>query len=300
MAAASGPDGFVIIDKPAGMTSHDVVAHVRRVLKTRKVGHGGTLDPMATGVLVVGVGVATKALQFVSGSEKSYEATIRLGQTTVTDDAEGDLLETRDTSAITDAEIIDWASRHIGEILQVPSKVSAIKVAGERAYDRVRAGENFELAARPVRIFIFEVTDIRRTDGCVDVDVFVKCGSGTYIRSLARDMGRDLGVGGHLTYLRRLSVRDFTIEGCITLEQLDADKQLSCDVRTGLARVMPELLLDDVNVKKVSQGQRLAHAGADMEAVSLISESTGVVVGIGHIAGNRVRFHAVFNTGMAG
>ena len=204
--------GLVVVDKPAGMTSHDVVARVRRVLATRKVGHAGTLDPMATGVLVLGVGRATRLLGHLTLTDKAYDATIRLGARTTTDDADGEVVETVRTDAVSDDAVRSGLARMVGEIDQRPSSVSAIKVDGKRAYARVRAGEDVELPARRVRIDAIDVLGVRHGDGVVDVDVAVRCSSGTYVRAIARDLGEALGVGGHLTALRRTAVGPFTLD----------------------------------------------------------------------------------------
>ncbi len=212
--------GVVVVDKPAGSTSHDVVSRIRRLAGTRRVGHAGTLDPMATGVLVVGIGRATRLLGHLALTEKAYEATIRLGASTRTDDAEGEVTGCCDTSRLAQAEIVSRAAEFVGELDQVPSAVSAIKVDGQRSYARVRRGESVELAARPVHVSRFDVVAVRRGDAVVDVDVSVTCSSGTYIRALARDLGSRLGVGGHLTALRRTRVGPFGLPQARTLEQL--------------------------------------------------------------------------------
>ncbi|MFR9775498.1 tRNA pseudouridine(55) synthase TruB [Micromonospora sp. MS34] len=215
-------DGLIVVDKPAGMTSHDVVVRIRRLARTRRVGHGGTLDPMATGVLVIGVGRATRLLTYVIGAGKSYTATIRLGQATVTDDAEGEVLATTPTSGITDDAVRAALLALTGEIDQVPSAVSAIKINGERAYKRVREGESVELPARRVTVSRLDVLAIRRdSPDVVDVDVDVTCSSGTYIRAIARDAGLALGVGGHLTALRRTAVGGFPLAEAATLDELE-------------------------------------------------------------------------------
>ena len=210
------PSGLLIVDKPAGWTSHDVVARVRRLAGTRKVGHAGTLDPMATGVLLIGVNRATRLLGHLAGKDKSYTATIRLGQATVTDDAEGDVVSEAGAGGVTAGAITAALPDFTGVISQVPSSVSAIKVAGKRAYAVVRAGGEVELAAREVTVSRFEVLDIRAgfvgTLAVLDVDVVVDCTSGTYIRALARDLGRVLGCGGHLTVLRRTRVGAFGLD----------------------------------------------------------------------------------------
>jgi tRNA pseudouridine55 synthase len=247
--------GVVVVDKPAGITSHDVVAQVRRLAGTRKVGHAGTLDPMATGVLVVGVNRATRLLGHLLLTDKAYEATIRLGASTTTDDAEGEVTSTRPAGHLADDAIHTALDRFVGDIEQVPSSVSAIKVDGRRAYDRVRAGEEVELAARRVRIDEIEVRGISR-DGhadVVDVAVGVRCSTGTYIRSIARDLGEALDVGGHLVSLRRTAVGPFGLDVARTLDELadtfelvpmenvarmafasyDLDEQQAADVRFG-------------------------------------------------------------------
>ena len=216
-------DGLLIVDKPAGLTSHDVVARVRRLAKTRRVGHGGTLDPMATGVLVVGVNRATRLLTYVIGARKRYTATIRLGETTVTDDAEGDVTAAVAVSGVTDDVVRAALAEQSGEIEQVPSSVSAIKIDGRRAYQRVRAGESVGLPARRVTVFRLDVLDIRRPQGrdVIDVDVDVECSSGTYVRAIARDAGRVLDIGGHLTALRRTAVGGFTLAEAASLTELE-------------------------------------------------------------------------------
>lgn len=215
------PDGLVIVDKPAGLTSHDVVGRMRRIAGTRRVGHAGTLDPMATGVLVIGIEKATRLLGHLALTEKTYEATIRLGQATVTDDAEGEVTATTPAGDVSREAIDEGVAGLSGPIMQVPSKVSAIKVDGKRSYARVREGEEVELAARPVTVSRFDVHDVRREADLIDLDVTVTCSSGTYIRALARDLGAHLGVGGHLTMLRRTAVGPYTIDGARTLEQLE-------------------------------------------------------------------------------
>jgi tRNA pseudouridine55 synthase len=222
------PDGLVIVDKPSGFTSHDVVAKMRGIAKTRRVGHAGTLDPMATGVLVLGVEKATKLLGHLALTEKEYLGTIRLGQNTITDDAEGEITSSSDASGITRDAIDAGITKLTGDIMQVPSKVSAIKIDGVRSYKRAREGEDFEIPARPVTISSFSVYDVRDAvaeDGTpvLDLVVSVVCSSGTYIRALARDLGADLGVGGHLTALRRTRVGPYKLDTAHTLDQLQEE-----------------------------------------------------------------------------
>ncbi|WZU32342.1 tRNA pseudouridine synthase B [Rhodococcus ruber] len=235
--------GLLVVDKDAGMTSHDVVARCRRLLGTRKVGHAGTLDPMATGVLVLGVERATKILGLLALTTKAYAATIRLGQSTVTDDADGEVLATTDAAAVTDEAIATAVAALTGDISQVPASVSAIKVDGKRAYARMRDGEAVELAARPVTVSRFAVLarrEVRADRGCfVDLDVEVECSSGTYIRALARDLGSALGVGAHLTALRRTRVGPFGLEHARTLAQLEDDPTVSLDIDAAIRTAFP-------------------------------------------------------------
>jgi tRNA pseudouridine55 synthase len=222
------PDGLLVVDKPAGWTSHDVVARVRRLAGTRKVGHAGTLDPMATGVLVLGIDKGTRLLTYLVGTDKEYLATVRLGVVTATDDAEGEVVTTADASAVRLDDVAAAMAPLTGPISQVPSSVSAIKVDGRRAYARVRAGEDVELAARPVTVHRFDLLDARPATGpdglgVLDLDVVVQCSSGTYVRALARDLGTALGVGGHLTALRRTRVGGYGLGVARTLGQLEAE-----------------------------------------------------------------------------
>lgn len=214
--------GLVVVDKPAGMTSHDVVARVRRAVGTRKVGHAGTLDPMATGVLVLGVERATRLLGHLMLTEKAYDATVRLGVSTTTDDAEGEVIASTPAAHLQPGLVLAEFEEQVGDILQVPTAVSAIKVDGKRAYQRVRDGEQVELKARPVTVHSLEVLDQRIEGDHLDVDIRVRCSSGTYIRAIARDVGAALGVGGHLTALRRTAVGAFTLDGAnVDFEDLE-------------------------------------------------------------------------------
>jgi tRNA pseudouridine55 synthase len=266
MAEQAVTDGLIIVDKAPGMTSHDVVARCRRIARTRKVGHGGTLDPMATGVLVIGVGRATRLLTYVVGTDKVYRATIRLGQSTVTDDAEGEVIATVPAAGVCDDRVRAELAALTGEIEQVPSAVSAIKVNGVRAYKKVREGETVELAARRVTISRIDVFALRRDGDFLDVDVEVACSSGTYIRAVARDLGAALGVGGHLTALRRTAVGGFTLDEAYTLEALAALAESGRDPVTlplaqALARAMPVRSVDEREAKILSHGGPLAAVG---------------------------------------
>lgn len=256
-------DGVLVVDKPGGWTSHDVVARVRRLASTRKVGHAGTLDPMATGVLVVGIGRATRLLTYVTGADKDYTATVRLGSTTTTDDAEGEPVAVVDAGHVTRDAVEAGAAALTGDLQQVPSAVSAIKVDGQRAYARVRAGEDVELAARPVRVARFDVLDVRpaTADGhaVLDVDVAVTCSSGTYVRALARDLGAALGVGGHLTALRRTRVAGYGLDVARTLDDLARTPQDSAvpvvPIADAARAVLPALDLDERDARALTYGQ---------------------------------------------
>lgn len=255
------PPGLVIVDKPGGMTSHDVVGRCRRLFGTRKVGHAGTLDPMATGVLVVGIERATKILGLLTATDKSYTATIRLGQTTSTEDAEGEVLQTVSAAGVTEEQITAAVGELRGEIDQVPSTVSAVKVGGTRSYQLAREGRAVELAARRVRIDRFDVLAVRRAAATVDVDVAVDCSSGTYIRALARDVGAALGVGGHLTALRRTRVGRFGLEQARTLEQLGDNAELSYSLDEACLLSFPRRDLTAQETEDARHGRPLAPAG---------------------------------------
>ena len=289
----SPSSGLVIVDKPAGWTSHDVVARVRRLAGTRRVGHAGTLDPMATGVLVLGIERATKLLTYLVGARKSYDATIRLGAATVTDDAEGEVLARTDASGVTDLDIEKALVPLRGDIQQVPSAVSAIKVDGKRAYARVRAGEEVELPARPVTVFRFAAHRARRSvvEDCavVDVDVTVDCSSGTYVRALARDAGATLGVGGHLIALRRTAVGPYQLDAARTLDQL-AEQFSVMPVADAVRAAFPVRDLTADEARRLVHGQRIAATGLgegpvgafapDGTPVALISENGPTVTSL--------------------
>ncbi|WP_343035652.1 tRNA pseudouridine(55) synthase TruB [Isoptericola sediminis] len=285
----TAPDGLLIVDKPAGWTSHDVVGRCRRLAGTRKVGHAGTLDPMATGVLVVGVGRATKLLTYVVGADKAYRATIRLGVSTTTDDAEGETLEARGVGEGVDpAALGRQVAALTGDIRQVPSTVSAIKVDGRRAYARARAGEEVELADRPVTVSSFEVLESRPAtadDGVavLDVDVEVVVSSGTYVRALARDLGEALGVGGHLTALRRTRVGGYPLDRARTLEELeaqaDADGVLATLPLGDAARsTFPVRELTDAEARALGYGQWVTPTGMRGTVAGLAPDGTLVAL----------------------
>jgi len=261
----SGP-GIVVVDKPPAMTSHDVVGRCRRIFATRRVGHAGTLDPMATGVLVIGVERATKILGLLTAATKSYTATIRLGQSTSTDDAEGELVDSVAAGHLTHEAIEAAVGALRGDIHQVPSTVSAIKVGGKRAYRLVREGQTVELEARPVRIDRFDVCGLRPGPqglDVVDVDVEVDCSSGTYIRALARDLGAALGVGGHLTALRRTRVGRFGLDQAHSLDELAERPRLSYSLDEACLLIFARRDLSADEAEAGANGRSLPPAGID-------------------------------------
>ena len=278
------PEGFLVVDKAPGMTSHDVVAVARKSLGTRKVGHAGTLDPMATGVLVLGFGNGTRLLQYITDGDKSYMATIVLGTSTITDDHEGEVIKTSDTSTVVDEDIRKYLGEMVGVIQQRPSSVSAVKVDGERAYDRVRAGESFELEARTITISQLDIREIRRLETSIEVDIEVTCSAGTFIRAIARDLGIALGVGGHLRALRRTRVAGFEISKAITFDALKAG-EFSPLVLADVARTtfaVRELALDEV--QELSFGRPLT-ACASNELYAALSPDNRLIALLKNLEG---------------
>ena len=285
--------GIVVVDKPAGLTSHDVVGRCRRIFGTRKVGHAGTLDPMATGVLVVGIERATKILGLLTATSKSYAATIRLGRTTTTEDAEGEVLQDVPAGHITDEQIEAGIAALRGDISQRPSSVSAVKVDGKRAYQLVREGQDVQLAERAVRIDRFEVRAVRRVGEFVDVEV--DCSSGTYIRALARDLGAALradgpepaSVGGHLTALRRTRVGGFGLEHARTLEQLTDQPTLSYDLDAACLSSFPRRDITAEQAVDCAHGRPLAPAG--MAGTYAATDPDGRVIALLEDRGERTK-----------
>lgn len=256
-------DGFLVVDKAPGMTSHDVVAIGRRALNTRKVGHAGTLDPMATGVLVLGFNNGTRLLQYITDGDKSYTATIVLGASTTTDDHEGEITATTDASQVSDEEVKRILATMVGEIMQRPTNVSAIKVDGKKAYDRARSGEEFELPARKVTISQLDILDIRHKDATTLVDIAVTCSAGTYIRAIARDLGAELKVGGHLNVLRRTRVAGFTLDQSVDIAQLKGGNFSTLDLADVARTTFAVRELNEDEVKELSFGRPLAANAGD-------------------------------------
>jgi tRNA pseudouridine55 synthase len=263
--------GLVLIDKPTSWTSHDVVAKVRKAVGTKKVGHAGTLDPLATGLLVLGIESGTKLLTFLVGADKTYEATIRLGQQTISDDSESEVISSAspdEIAKLSDEDIAREIAKLTGVIMQTPSSVSAIKVAGKRAYDLVRAGEEVELKAREVNIYSFEMLSVTRVSRFLDVQVRVECSSGTYIRALARDLGNLLGVGGHITALRRTKVGHFDVSDANSIEEL-SELRLT-ELAAAARQLFPVIELTESEVTDLIHGKR----------ISAKSEVTGLAAGL--------------------
>ena len=295
-------DGLLVVDKPAGWTSHDVVGRARRLCGTRRVGHAGTLDPMATGVLVLGVNRATRLLTFLVGCDKTYTATIRLGQSTITDDAEGEVTTSTAADGVTAGALRAAVLALTGDIEQVPSAVSAIKIKGERSYARVRAGEDVELAARPVTVSRFDILATRRAEAdglpVLDVDVDVEVSSGTYVRALARDLGAALGVGGHLTALRRTRVGSFALEQAHTLAALEAALERGELPLVPIAEAarggFTARELDEAQARAVGYGQRVASAQPGRSEPVAAFAPDGTLVAMLDESGTKARALVVF------
>jgi tRNA pseudouridine55 synthase len=285
-------DGFLIVDKEPGMTSHDVVAMGRKALGTRKVGHAGTLDPMATGVLVLGFGNGTRLLQYITDGDKSYTATIVLGASTVTDDHEGDILQSTDAHAVDDNDITRILSAMVGTIAQRPSSVSAVKVGGERAYDRVRAGEVFELAARTVTISSLHVLQIRHCETTTEVDIDVTCSAGTFIRAIARDLGDELKVGGHLRTLRRTRVAGFTLDVATSITNMKEKNFLALDLTDVARRTFSTRALSADEVRELSFGRALSPSTSDEITAAISAEN--ILIALLKNDGDKAKPVAVF------
>lgn len=261
---AQPASGLILVDKPAGWTSHDVVSKTRKIAGTRKVGHAGTLDPMATGMLVIGFNKATRLLTYIVDTTKTYRATIRLGHSTTTDDADGEITQTRYANAVTETQLRQGIAELTGTIQQVPSAVSAIKIDGKRAYQRVRAGETVTIPAREVTVHRFDIQDIRRApDGkTIDLDVEVECTAGTYIRALARDLGEALDTGGYLTVLRRTAVGPYRVEDAVTIEEL-AQSFVYTDLSTATSRLFETRIVSNQEGLDLIHGRRISPSATD-------------------------------------
>jgi tRNA pseudouridine55 synthase len=284
--------GLLIVDKPQEWTSHDVVARIRKLAGTRRVGHAGTLDPMATGVLVVGVEKATRLLGYLALTEKEYTGTIRLGQATDSDDADGTVTAEVPAANVTEADLRRAVERQTGDIQQVPPGVSAIKVAGQRSYRLARAGTAPQLAARAVTVRVFAIDAIRPDGDVVDVDVRVTCSSGTYIRALARDVGAELGVGGHLTALRRTRVGPYPISSARTLDEL-AERLDLTSLADAAAAAFPRRDLTPDEARLVAHGGKLPTLGTGADPVAAFGPD-GSLIALLTEDGNRARSLAVF------
>lgn len=282
--------GLVVVDKAPGMTSHDVVARVRRLAGTRKVGHAGTLDPMATGVLVLGINRATRLLGHLMLTEKGYDATVRLGVATTTDDAEGEVVSTASTAGVTEDAVRAALATFVGDVEQVPTAVSAIKVDGKRAYQRVRDGEQVELKARPVTIHELSVGEVRLGDDHADVDVSLRCSSGTYVRAVARDTGALLGVGGHLTALRRTAVGEFDLAAAATLDELSESFRM-VPIAEAARASFPGVDLDDAQAADVRFGRAL---DLDLDGLTAVFAPDGTFLALYEPKAGTARAAAVF------
>ena len=272
--------GFIVVDKDSGFTSHDVVAIARKSLSERRVGHAGTLDPFATGVLVLGVGNGTRLLQYITDGKKSYEGIIRLGSATTTDDLTGETVSSNlvGLSEIADDAIVSALELQIGEIYQRPSNYSAIKIDGKRAYELARAGVDIELKERRVSIYSLKVLQITRHESGIDIEISVDCSAGTYIRSIARDLGERLAVGGHLIALRRTAVMPFTLAEAMSIDQLRATPQL-LSIDGAIERIFPRRTLTIEEVASVSHGRSIELA-AERERKSAAFTPEGTFIAL--------------------
>lgn len=285
-------DGFLIVDKEPAMTSHDVVAMGRKALGTRKVGHAGTLDPMATGVLVLGFGNGTRLLQYITDGDKSYQATIVLGASTITDDHEGEVVASRDASQVEDEQIRRILNAMVGTISQRPSSVSAVKVGGERAYDRVRAGEVFELAPRTITISSLTIQDIKHLATTTEVDIDVTCSAGTFIRAIARDLGDELGVGGHLRSLRRTRVAGFALDIATSITELKEKTFTALNLTDVARRTFAARELSIEEVRELSFGRSLSPSLTEEITAAISSEN--ILIALLKNADNQAKPVAVF------
>jgi tRNA pseudouridine55 synthase len=283
-------DGFLIVNKAGGFTSHDVVAMARKKLKTKKIGHAGTLDPMATGVLVLGVGIGTKLMSLIVEGKKRYQGTIRLGSNTTTDDREGEVINSFDTKEISDQDIKVELNKFVGKIAQKPSSVSAIKIDGKSAHERVRAGEVVDIPARPVEIYELQILSINRDEGYIDIEIDVACSAGTYIRSIARDLGQALNNGGHLTKLNRSEVVPFNLGDSAALE----DAEL-ISISDGLTKILPSRQLTPQEEREIFFGRAISKSESDLTAAYKVDGDFAALLTNKELGGNIMSFPSLVN-----
>jgi len=292
-------NGFVIVDKPLGMTSHDVVHQIRKICNTKKVGHAGTLDPEASGVLVVGLGKATRLLTFIVSDNKTYQATIRLGQNTTTDDAQGEIISENSCENISDEAISNCLFSFIGDLDQVPSSVSAIKVGGKKAYEIVRSGEKVELTPRHIHISAIDLHEIKRQNNLIDISVTVHCSSGTYIRALARDIGKKLNVGGHIISLRRIQSGRYKITDAIKLENLNIDKINLISMANVAMELFPSVKVELDEIQDLIHGRFIRKTHEPAQTIALIDKKPSLVA-LAQGDGVMLKPQVVFASGIGG
>ena len=292
-------NGFVIVDKPLGITSHDVVHKIRKICNTKKVGHAGTLDPEASGVLVVGLGKATRLLTYIVADNKTYQATIRLGQNTSTDDAQGEITSENDCKNITDQEISNCLLSFIGDIDQVPSSVSAIKVGGKKAYEIVRSGEKVELTPRRIHVSAIDLHEIKRTNNLIDLSVTVHCSSGTYIRALARDIGKKLNVGGHVTSLRRIQSGRYKITDALNLENVNVDKIKLISMADVAMELFPSVKVELDEIQDLIHGRFIRKTHEPAQTIALVDKKPSLVA-LAQGDGVMLKPQVVFASGIGG
>lgn len=292
-------NGFVIVDKTLGITSHDVVHKIRKICNTKKVGHAGTLDPEASGVLVVGLGKATRLLTYIVADNKTYQATIRLGQNTSTDDAQGEIMSENNCENITDQDISNCLLSFIGDIDQVPSSVSAIKVGGKKAYEIVRSGEKVELTPRRIHISAIDLHEIKRTNNLIDLSVTVHCSSGTYIRALARDIGKKLNVGGHVTSLRRIQSGRYKITEALNLENLNIDKIKLISMAEVAMELFPSVKVELDEIQDLIHGRFIRKTHEPAQTIALVDKKPSLVA-LAQGDGVMLKPQVVFASGVGG
>ena len=292
-------NGFLIIDKPSGITSHSVVHQIRKITNTKKVGHAGTLDPDATGVLVVGLGKATRLITYLVSDNKTYQATIRLGQSTSTDDREGEILKTVDCSNLDENEINSVILNFIGDIDQIPSAVSAIKINGQKAYDLVRKGEKVELKPRKIHISAIDIHEIKKVNSFIDLNLTIHCSSGTYIRALARDIGEQLKVGGHVTNLRRLQSGQWNISDAKKIEELKVDNLPLISMAEIATSMFPSIKVEFEEIQDLIHGRYVRKTHEPAETIALIDKKPSLVA-LAHGDGVMLKPQIVFATGISG